>query len=163
QETVSGSPTDNGTKSNPVIATHGMQLDVAYVAGGHIVHRTRLGSGAFTDNAVGASVPDWPMSMALTAAGAAGVAYFSTDSDGGVTLSYSEGGGAPVTIDSSTAMQDKTPSVTLDINGAGPQVAYHLTSATNADGQLWFSKASGGAWSTPVALPRNGPTGMLDG
>jgi hypothetical protein len=168
EEVVSGAQSEGATKSNPALVMSGAQLDVAYVSNGVVIHRQRQGSGAFTDATLGQGVPDWPIGLAVSPTGGAELAYFTAD-DAGTALWFSNGSNGQVQIDSSTAAIDtaaKTPSVSLDLQGNIPKVAYHLPSDTNVDGQLWYSVASdpvGMTWSAPVALPRNGPPGMLDG
>ncbi|MBL8951163.1 MAG: hypothetical protein JNK82_10330 [Myxococcaceae bacterium] len=173
-ETVSAAVSDGSKLSNPQLAYAGDALHVAYAARpncpagmcGKIIHRTRSGTGAFTDTEVQGALAarDWPFSMALDSTGAPAVAFFSDDMLGAVTLSYYSGGSLQ-TIATSAAPVDvaaKTPSVSLTLAGDVPRVAYHLLVPTSPDAQLWFSKRASGAWSTPVALPRNGPVGMLD-
>ncbi|MBK7858907.1 MAG: hypothetical protein IPJ65_09875 [Archangiaceae bacterium] len=173
-ETVSAAVSDSSVLSNPVIAYAGDVLHLAYDARptcgagacGKIIHRQRTGSGAFADDEVQGSLKarDWPFAMALTASGEPAFAFFSDDTAGAVTLSYVSAGSTQ-TIASSTVLVDavaKTPSVSLTLEGGTPRVAFHLLSATEADAQLWFSEKGASDWSAPVALPRNGPVGMLD-
>ncbi len=174
-EDVSAPNTDSSKLSNPVLAYAGDDLHIAYAAKptcamgtcGKIVHRKRTGSaGAWSTDEVQGTLAarDWPFAMALDTAGAPAFAFFSEDVAGMVTLSYAAAGSTQ-TIATSSVMVDtaaKTPSVSLTLQGDVPRVAFHLLSATNADAQLWYATKSAGAWSTPVALPRNGPLGMLD-
>ncbi len=179
EESDSAAVTDSSVLSNPVLAMQGGAVHLAYVARpatcdagacGKVIHRTRASPDAgFTDEVASGALParEWPIALALKSTGESGIAFFSDDATGAPTLSYFDTG-APVTIDSSTApvtTAGQIPSVTLDLTSDLPSVAYHLLPATG-DGQLWYAKASSSAgdqWGTPVAMPRNGPPGMLDG
>jgi hypothetical protein len=154
----------NTVPSNPVLAMRAGERDIAYVHGGEVRNDKNTGGTDLDMPMTTTAAVDWPIAMALPSAGDPAVVYFSAD-DAGVTLLYQHSPVAQV-ITTTTATIDKAPSVSLDLTGDVPHVAYHLPSATNPDGQLWYAKAvdtSGTSWSTPVAMPRNGPPGMLDG
>ena len=175
-ENVSAAVTDASKLSNPQLQYVGDgTLHIAYSARpacgmgacGKILHRKRVGTGAFTDAEVQGSLAarEWPFALAVDAAGNPAFAFFSDDMAGAVTLSYASMGSTQ-TIASSTVLVDtaaKIPSVSLTLQGDVPRVAFHLLSATDPDAQLWYAQKTAGAWSTPVAIRRDGPVGMLDG
>jgi hypothetical protein len=173
-ETVSAAVSDGSKLSNPVLGYAGDTLHLAYDARpacgaggcGRLLHRKRTGTGAFSDDDVQGSLKsrEWPFAMQLDSAGEPAFAFFSDDPSGMVTLSYVSGGSTQ-TIAQSAVMVDsvaKTPSVSLTLEGGVPRAAFQLLSAINTDAQLWYAEKQAGTWSTPVALPRNGPIGMLD-
>lgn len=164
-----------GQLSNPVLAYAGDTVHLAHNARhtcpagtcATVFHGTKMGSGTpFTATEVAGAhdARDWPIAMALSSSGEPGFAFFADDTSGNVTLSYTQAGSTQ-TIATSDVMVDtmaKIPSVSLTLAGDVPRVAFHLLSSTSPDAQLWYAQKLAGAWSTPVALPRNGPAGMLD-
>jgi hypothetical protein len=163
QQTVPG----GSTASNPVLAMRGTEKHLAYLDGTGVSYSHNADGGTYASRMVSPVALSWPIAMRVSSTGAPSFAFFGGDPDGGtITLSYVHDNDAAKAIDTSTAAVDKTPSVSLDLVSDVPEVAYHLLSATNTDAEVWFSKATdatGAGWSTPAALPRNGPAGMLDG
>jgi hypothetical protein len=171
------------TLSNPVLALKGGKTWLAYFdaaargANGGVVVRNRTAGAAFTDQTVPLLAandgnPAGPHGMALDSAGNPGFAYFNVNAlDATVALAFWRPGSATPTriADSALTANDagtpRQPSVSLTFSGDLPRVAYHLATPT-PDTQLWFAAASdaaGVAWSAPVAIPRNGSPGLLEG
>jgi hypothetical protein len=173
-ETVSGA----AMVSNPVLAFAGETAHLAFNAQhactsgmgtcAAVTHASRAASAmAFTTDAVagGQEANDWPIAMALDSAGIPGVAFFTNDGMGNTVLSYTAAGSSQMVATSAAVFDSmvKIPSVSLNLQDDVPRLAFHLLSATDADAQLWYAQKKGGAWGTPVSLPRNGPAGMMDG
>lgn len=156
-------------KSNPSLAMRGGVAWLAWVEGGAVQLRKRVGAGDWAQEAGPSALAlEGPISLALDAAGAPGIAFFKDTLGGFAELDFWRPGGAPHAIADSGAVDvslaDRRPSVTLVFVGEVPHVAFHLRNqepAAQVDQtpELFYAKASsadGASWSAPAPMPRNG-------
>lgn len=175
-ETVSLANASGNVLSNPSLVIKDGVTHLAYFEGsapcgtpdcGQVIYRRRLGKAAFMDSTSpapsGADVAlARPFSLAVDAAGNAGLAYFTGPTGAGagaVSLLFWRPSGTTTTkvADSGAVAITRPPSVSLTFSGANPRVAYHLPLATSVNAQLWYAAAADAAGSTfmPVEIPRN--------
>lgn len=153
--------------ANPSLALAGDTAHLAWLQGSDLMYRTRVGAGAWTDQSPGSGVVlgGRPLSLALDAAGAPGIAYFRSVNGTSAELVFWRPGSSPVTVATADLLDltasDRAPSVSLTFEGTTPHLAFHLRKvaplATADDTtELWYAKAtdSGATWGTPVAIPR---------
>lgn len=161
--------------SSPELAMAGGKALVAYRSCGApcaLIFRTRGATGSYSEEeapllagTTNAGVPT-PIALEVDAAGKPGLAYFLEGAaPDPVVLAFWRPGAAPTKVADSEGKSDLYPSVSLTFAGALPRLAFHLKSADPAV-LLRYGAATdpgGTSWAAPVAIPRNGSVGALDG
>jgi hypothetical protein len=165
---LSSAAQSNGmTLSNPVLLLKNGVAHLSFVRGASVVYAKRLAASVvFSETASDAAivVANAPIDMKFDSAGAVGIVYFESDALK-AKLNFWRPNEAPVMIANSDTtdvlIPTRYPSVSLTFVGTVGHVAFHLRkvpelSPADMTEELFYAKQNGTAWTSPVAIPRNG-------